>query len=48
MWAGPPKDSSLPLLLLFTGIHNAWDNIGYHVLVARAKANTERSRDETK
>jgi hypothetical protein len=25
------------LLLLFTGIHNAWDAVGYHVLVRRAQ-----------
>lgn len=25
------------LLLLFTGIHNAWDSIAYHVFVKRAK-----------
>ena len=23
------------LLLLFTGIHNVWDNVAYHVLVAK-------------
>lgn len=33
------------LLLLFDGIHNAWDNIAYHVLVhfARKPADTERA-----
>jgi ABC-type transport system involved in multi-copper enzyme maturation permease subunit len=36
------------LLLLFTGIPNAWDNVAYHVLVANADTNTERRRDETK
>lgn len=25
------------LLLLFVGIHNAWDNIAYHVLVQQPK-----------
>jgi len=34
------------LLLLFTGIHNAWDSVAYHVLVRGA--NTERGRDKTK
>jgi|HubBroStandDraft_6_1064221.scaffolds.fasta_scaffold326763_2 hypothetical protein len=36
------------LLLLFIGIHNAWDNVAYHVLVNIAGANTERRRDESK
>lgn len=35
-------------LLLFTGIHNAWDNIAYHVLVTKANTNTARRRAETK
>jgi len=35
------------LLLLFIGIHNAWDNVAYHVLVNIAGANTERRRDES-
>jgi hypothetical protein len=35
------------LLLLFTGIHNAWDGVAYHVFVSRRDANTERRRDET-
>jgi hypothetical protein len=36
------------LLLLFTGIHNAWDNVAYHTLVASADTNTARRRDTTK
>jgi hypothetical protein len=36
------------LLLLFTGIHNAWDNIAYHVLVTKANTNTARRGDEGK
>jgi hypothetical protein len=36
------------LLLLFTGIHNAWDSVAYHVLVAKADTNTEPRRDKTK
>jgi hypothetical protein len=36
------------LLLLFIAIHNAWDSISYHVLVAAPKAKTEQHRDETK
>jgi hypothetical protein len=35
------------LLLLFTGIHNAWDGVAYHVLVSRRDPNTERRREET-
>ena len=27
------------LLLLFVGIHNAWDNVAYHVLHSRNKEN---------
>jgi hypothetical protein len=34
------------LLLLFIGIHNAWDNVAYHVLVNIA--NTKSGRVETK
>jgi len=30
------------LLLLFLGIHNAWDAVAYHVLVRRPDANIER------
>lgn len=36
------------LLLLFIGIHNAWDNVAYHVLVARPRASAERDREEAK
>ena len=36
------------LLLLFTGIHNAWDSVAYHVLVTKADTNTARRRDEAK
>jgi hypothetical protein len=36
------------LLLLFDGIHNAWDNIAYHVLVKLAgSAETERRETST-
>jgi hypothetical protein len=35
------------LLLLFIGIHNAWDSVSYHVLVNLPKTTT-RSRDVTK
>jgi hypothetical protein len=35
------------LLLLFVGIHNAWDGVSYHVLVNIASANAERGRPET-
>jgi hypothetical protein len=34
------------LLLLFTGIHNAWDAVAYHVFVNLRKANAERSDRE--
>ncbi len=34
-------DSSL-LLLLFSGIHNAWDNVAYHVFVNKRDTNTEQ------
>ncbi len=30
------------LLLLFTGIHNAWDAVAYHVLVTRRKDDGDR------
>ncbi len=30
------------LLLLFTGIHNAWDSVSYHVFVHRAKTDGEQ------
>lgn len=36
------------LLLLFVGIHNAWDNVAYHVFVKIRNANTEpRSNDSS-
>jgi hypothetical protein len=35
------------LLLLFDGIHNAWDNVAYHVLVNLAGKNKEPRRDES-
>jgi hypothetical protein len=34
------------LLLLFVGIHNAWDAVTYHVFVNRADPGTERPRGE--
>ena len=34
------------LLLLFVGIHNAWDSAAYHVFVNRGDPKTERRRDE--
>ena len=34
------------LLLLFIGIHNAWDGVAYHVFVTRRDAAAERSRGE--
>jgi hypothetical protein len=34
------------LLLLFTGIHNAWDSAAYHVLVSSGDTNAERRRDK--
>ncbi|HEY6968231.1 MAG TPA: hypothetical protein VJA94_03430 [Candidatus Angelobacter sp.] len=34
------------LLLLFTGIHNAWDAVTYHVFVRREKLEAEQSREE--
>jgi hypothetical protein len=36
------------LLLLFIAIHNAYDNVAYHVLVNMAGANPGRPRDEIK
>lgn len=30
------------LMLLFISIHNAWDNVAYHVLVSRREKDTER------
>jgi hypothetical protein len=36
------------LLLLFIGIHNAWDGVSYHVLVNIANAHAEQRRDQTK
>ena len=30
------------LLLLFIGIHNAWDNVAYHVFANRRDTNTEQ------
>jgi hypothetical protein len=34
------------LLLLFIGIHNAWDAVAYHVFVTRRKAESEQRRGE--
>ena len=34
------------LLLLFIGIHNAWDGVAYHVFVTRRKAETEQGKGE--
>jgi hypothetical protein len=34
------------LLLLFIGIHNAWDSVAYHVFVTRRNAETERVRSD--
>jgi hypothetical protein len=34
------------LLLLFIGIHNAWDGVSYHVLVTVVNAEKERRKDE--
>lgn len=36
------------LLLLFIGIHNAWDNVAYHVLVNIASAHRDRTGDDRK
>jgi hypothetical protein len=33
------------LLLLFSGIHNAWDNVAYHVLVTLPKVKEKHSQD---
>jgi hypothetical protein len=35
------------LLLLFVGIHNAWDAVAYHVFVSRRDTNAEPRRDMT-
>jgi len=35
------------LLLLFIGIHNAWDSIAYHVFVHRRDTDRKGRRDET-
>jgi hypothetical protein len=35
------------LLLLFIGIHNAWDSIVYHVFVRRRDAKAETDSDQT-
>ena len=35
------------LLLLFIGIHNAWDSITYHVFVNKRETEKKRHRDET-
>jgi len=35
------------LLLLFIGIHNAWDGVSYHVLVTRTQTDPEGSRKQT-
>ena len=32
------------VVLLFVGIHNSWDAIAYHVLVARQRADNEQTR----
>jgi hypothetical protein len=34
------------LVLLFSGIHNAWDAIAYHVFVSLQKSDAEPRRDE--
>lgn len=36
------------LLLLFVGIHNAWDSVSYHVFVHIAEKKAERSGDESR
>jgi ABC-type transport system involved in multi-copper enzyme maturation permease subunit len=36
------------LLLLFDGIHNAWDNIAYHALVTMPKRKQEHPRNAAK
>lgn len=35
------------LLLLFTGIHNVWDAVTWHVLVEKPKTNAKRSNEDT-
>lgn len=35
-------------LLLFIGIHNAWDGVSYHVLVTMANAERQRREDESR
>jgi hypothetical protein len=35
------------LLLLFTGIHNAWDGISYHVFVHLQKSDVEQRSNDT-
>lgn len=35
------------LLLLFIGIHNAWDSVAYHVFVAKPHTDDNRRRDDT-
>jgi hypothetical protein len=35
------------LLLLYTGIHNAWDTVMYHVFVIRRKAESSEKNQET-
>ncbi len=34
------------LVLLFTGIRNAWDSVTYHVLVSRGSTSAEHRRDD--
>jgi hypothetical protein len=36
---------AVALLLLFIGIHNAWDGVSYHVLVNLANANAKQDLD---
>jgi len=40
--------SGAVLLLLFIGIHNAWDNVAYHVLVKVVGKHTEQHTEENK
>jgi hypothetical protein len=35
------------LLLLFIGIHNAWDAVTYHVFGSNGDPKAEKHRDET-
>jgi len=35
------------LMLLFIGIHNAWDSVAYHVLVSLPGARAERRREQS-